>query len=121
MQIDIPNDDYHRLASQAAACGFADVTAYLAALAGTSGEGYLDIDPPHRRPSGNAAQEQALGALPAMPDDLSAEEAIAALRPPVIDDPTAGAAESWPPDEPIGVWIEELRRLRSQSALRPLS
>ncbi len=114
MQIDIPNDDYRRLANQAATAGFPDVAAYLGALASAPGD--ITAPPctesPHRRANGDA--------LPALLDDLSAEEAIAALRPPVIDDPAAGAAESWPPDEPIGDWVEDLRRLRGQGALRPL-
>ncbi len=33
MQIDIPNDDYQRLASNAAAAGFANLAAYVIALA----------------------------------------------------------------------------------------
>ena len=35
MQIDIPNDDYQRLALNASAAGYPDVAAYVVALSGT--------------------------------------------------------------------------------------
>ena len=50
--------------------------------------------------------------MDAMLDDVSPEEAIATIGIGPSVDLDAGAAKSWPKDEPIGDWIAELNALR---------
>jgi Arc/MetJ-type ribon-helix-helix transcriptional regulator len=56
-----------------------------------------------------------------LPEDLDPDLAAKYQRVGPIQDPDAGAAESWPDNEDFDAWLADLRNLRAEGLAPPIS